>query len=162
MSETFLPVLDDDDVVYSCASTSCLQSLTPVYHCALRFITGCSCLTHHCELYAEAGMPSLTVRRYTHWMALVYKTLLYLGPTYTSENWKLLCRTIKLNFESLCSSCSNWSGQKKAFSYSAPSAWDALQSETETVRNRSLETFSSILRKQTTKFLRSVLVMIKK
>ena len=79
MSATFLPILGYGDVVYMSASTSCLQSLTPVYHCALRFITGCSRLTHHCELYAKAGMPSLNMRR---WMTVIYKALLGLVSTY--------------------------------------------------------------------------------
>ena len=39
-------------------------------------------LTHHCDLYVKAGMPSLSIRRYTHWMTLIYKTLLGLVPTY--------------------------------------------------------------------------------
>jgi len=84
ISATFLPVLDYGDVLYMCSLTSCLQSLTPVYHCALRFITGWSRLTHHCELYDKAGMPSLNGRRYTHWTTLVYKALIGLVPTYSS------------------------------------------------------------------------------
>lgn len=82
ISGTFRPVLNYGDAVYMGASTSGLQSSTPVHHCALRFITGCSSLTHHCELSAKAGLPSLNVRRFTHWMTQVYKALLGLVPAY--------------------------------------------------------------------------------
>lgn len=37
------------------ASTECLQSLDVVYRCAVRFVTGCRRLTHHCVLYAKSG-----------------------------------------------------------------------------------------------------------
>ncbi len=36
------------------ASQKCLQSLHTAYHCALRFVTGCKRLTHHCTLYAKS------------------------------------------------------------------------------------------------------------
>lgn len=68
VSATFLPLLDYGDVLYMTASAKCLQSLNTVYHCALRFVTGCSRLTHHCDLNAKSGWPSLSVRRYLHWL----------------------------------------------------------------------------------------------
>uniref|UniRef100_A0A3B3BNA3 Reverse transcriptase domain-containing protein n=1 Tax=Oryzias melastigma TaxID=30732 RepID=A0A3B3BNA3_ORYME len=76
VAATFLPLIDYGDVLYMNASSACLQPLNTVYHCALRFVTGCSRLTHHCELYARAEWTSLSMRRYTHWITLVYKTLL--------------------------------------------------------------------------------------
>lgn len=82
VSATFLPILDYRDVLYMSASGKCLQSLNVVYHCALRFITGCSRLTHHCELYTLSGWPSLSTRRYMHWMILIYKALLGLVPSH--------------------------------------------------------------------------------
>ena len=149
ISATFMPVLDYCDVVYMCASTSCLQSLTPVYHSALRFITGCSRLTHHCELYAEVGLPSLSERRFTHWMTLVYKALLGLVPAY------LCCflQSIKSRYALRSNNILHlavprvWTEMgKKAFSFSAPSAWNTLQSELKMSELDSLEAFRSFLK----------------
>ena len=146
-----MPLLDYGDVVYMSASSSCLQALTPVYHCALRFITGCGRLTHHCDLYVKAGMPSLSIRRYTHWMIFIYKTLLGLVPTYLCT---LLRRTgsryaLRSNdFLHYFAPRVRTEKGKKAFSFSAPSDWNALQSELKLSEFASLEVFHSILRKR--------------
>lgn len=89
-------------ILYMSLSPSSLQSLTPVYHCALRFITGWSHLTHHCELHSRAGKPSLNIGWYTHWMTLVYKALLgplhfYLFIHFSSENRRQLCLMLKVH-----------------------------------------------------------------
>ena len=54
----------------------CLERLDASYHSALRFLTNCKALTHHCTLYAKAGLPSLPVRRLSHWYTFIYKALL--------------------------------------------------------------------------------------
>ena len=64
---TFWPVLDYGDLIYMNAPAHCLERLDAAYHSALRFVTNCKALTHHCTLYAKAGLPSLTVRRLSHW-----------------------------------------------------------------------------------------------
>lgn len=66
VSATFLPLLDYGDVLYMHAPVTCLRSLDTVYHCALRFVTGCKNVTHHCTLYKKAEWSSLSVRRFTH------------------------------------------------------------------------------------------------
>lgn len=54
----FLPVLEAGDVVYLCVSPGCLQSLTLVCHCARRFISDCSCLSHlYLHLYSVNWKP---------------------------------------------------------------------------------------------------------
>ena len=94
-------------------------------------------------------MPSLDIRRYTHWMTLVYKALLGLGPCYLStflrrneshyalrSNDILYLSVPRVRTET----------GKKAFSYSAPSTWNALQSELKLTELVSLDVFRSTLR----------------
>lgn len=52
VESTFLPVLDYGDVLYMRTSAELLQKLDSVYHGALRFISNCGFLTHHCSLYS--------------------------------------------------------------------------------------------------------------
>lgn len=66
VSAIFLLLLDYGDVLYMNVSAKCLLSLNSVYHCALRFITGCRHLTHHCELYTKVNWPPLSVQSYFH------------------------------------------------------------------------------------------------
>ncbi len=70
MSATFLPILDYGYVVDQ------LSSLDALYHGALRFITDCKCITHHCELYERVAWPSLRIRRKMYWHLLIYKAIL--------------------------------------------------------------------------------------
>ena len=56
--------------------------LDAAYHSALRFVTNCKALTHHCALYARASLPSLTVRRLSHWYMFIYKAMLGKLPPY--------------------------------------------------------------------------------
>ncbi len=65
VSATFLPILD-----------YLLSSLDDLYHGALRFITDCKCIMHHCELYERAAWPSLKIRRKMHWHLFIYKAIL--------------------------------------------------------------------------------------
>ena len=68
ITATFLPLLDYGDLLFMNAPDQYLKKLDTVYHCALRFITGCSYQVHHCFLYAAANCPSLPVRRLSHWL----------------------------------------------------------------------------------------------
>ena len=43
-------------------------STAAVYHSAIRFVTKAPYTTHHCDLYALVGWPSLHIRRQTHWL----------------------------------------------------------------------------------------------
>ena len=62
-----LPILDFGDVIYKIASNTLLSKLDVVYHSAIRFVTKAPYTTHHCDLYALVGWPSLHIRRQTHW-----------------------------------------------------------------------------------------------
>ena len=70
------PVLDHGDLIYINAPAHCLERLDAAYHSALRCVTNCKALTHHCTLYAKAGLPSLTGRRLSHWYMFIYKAML--------------------------------------------------------------------------------------
>ena len=73
---TFLPVLDYGDLLYMNAPINYLSKLDAAYQSALRFLTNCKALTHHCTLYTKAVLPSLTVRRLSHWYIFIYKAML--------------------------------------------------------------------------------------
>ena len=73
---TILPILDFGDVIYKIASNTLLNKLDAVYHCVIRFVTQAPYTTHHCDLYALVGWPSLHTRRQPHWLQVIYKSLL--------------------------------------------------------------------------------------
>jgi hypothetical protein len=68
---TFLPILDFGDVIYKIASNSLLSKLDAVYHSAICFITKAPYTTHHCDLCALIGWPSLHIRHQTHWLQVI-------------------------------------------------------------------------------------------
>uniref|UniRef100_A0A8C7L5R6 Reverse transcriptase domain-containing protein n=1 Tax=Oncorhynchus kisutch TaxID=8019 RepID=A0A8C7L5R6_ONCKI len=82
---TILPILDFGDVIYKIASNTLLNKLDAVYHSAIRFITKAPHTTYHCDLYALVGWPSLHTRRQTHWLQVIYKSLLGKAPPYLSS-----------------------------------------------------------------------------
>ena len=56
---TILPIPDFSDVIYKIASNPLLNILDAVYQSAIRFVTKAPHTTHHCDLYALVGWPSL-------------------------------------------------------------------------------------------------------
>uniref|UniRef100_A0A669C6E9 ribonuclease H n=1 Tax=Oreochromis niloticus TaxID=8128 RepID=A0A669C6E9_ORENI len=79
---TFLPLLDYGDLLFMNAPAHYLKRLDTVYRCALRFITGYGNRVQHCSFYAAAKCPSLHIRRLSHWLIFIYKSLLGLVPSY--------------------------------------------------------------------------------
>jgi hypothetical protein len=73
---TILPILDFGSVIYKIASNTLLNKLDAVYHSAIRFVTKPQYTTHHCDLYALVGWPSLHTCPQTHWLQVIYKSLL--------------------------------------------------------------------------------------
>ena len=63
---TILPILDFGDVIYKIAPNTLLSKLDVVYHSAIRFVTKAPYTTHHCDLYALIGWPSLHICHQTH------------------------------------------------------------------------------------------------
>jgi hypothetical protein len=82
---TILPILDFGDVIYKIASNALHSKLDVVDHSAIRFITKAPYTTHHCDLYAPVGWPSLHIRRQTHWLQVIYKSLLGKAPPHLSS-----------------------------------------------------------------------------
>jgi hypothetical protein len=80
-----LLILDFCDVIYKIASITLLSKLDAVYHSAIHFATKAPYTTHHCNLYALAGWSSLHIRRQTHWLQVIYKSLLCKAPPYLSS-----------------------------------------------------------------------------
>ena len=71
---TILPILDN--VIYKIASNTLLSKMDAVYHSALHFVTKAPYKTHHCDLYALVGWPSLHIRRQTHCFQAIYTSML--------------------------------------------------------------------------------------
>ncbi|KAK0136519.1 RNA-directed DNA polymerase from mobile element jockey [Merluccius polli] len=84
IESVFMPVLDYGDIIYRNASMSSLKILDVIYHSAIRFATSASYNTHHCTLYATIGWPSLTERRFKHWIQFIYKAIIGKLPSYIS------------------------------------------------------------------------------
>lgn len=131
MESTFLPILDYGDVFYRNTTKALLKSVDSVYHSALRFITNSKYHTHHCALYEMVGWPSLHIRRHKHWLILVYKALVgqlpqYLSSllTFNSQGYNLRSsRYILLNVPLMKTEFG-----KTAFTYSASTVWNEIQS----------------------------------
>ena len=149
VSSTFLPVVDYGDVLYMCASSKSLAALDTVYHSALRFFTGCGRLTHHCQLYSMSGWPSLSTRRETHWLLMIYKALLGMVPPYLcsllrrTEN-RYALRSSDIYFLSISRVRTELG--KKAFSYAAPLTWNNIQAELKLSELVSLGVFRHFLK----------------
>lgn len=126
-----MSVLDYGDIIYMNASSQSLHTLDTVYHGALRFITNCKALTHHCELYARVGWSALTTRRWNHWMTVIYKAILGLLPPYL-QTYITQKRIGSYNLRSqelflLSVPKARTELGKRAFRYAAPTAWNELQ-----------------------------------
>ena len=80
-----LPILDFGDVIYKIAFNTLLSNLDAVYYSAICFVTKAPYTTHHCDLYALVGWPSLHIRHQTHWLQVIYKSLLGKAPPYLSS-----------------------------------------------------------------------------
>jgi hypothetical protein len=82
---TILPILDFSNVIYKIASNTLLSKLDIVYHSAIHFVTKAPYTTHHCDLYALVGWPTLHILCQTHWLQVIYKSLLGKAPIYLSS-----------------------------------------------------------------------------
>lgn len=100
-----------------CASNRYLPSLTPVYHCAMTFITGCSRLTHH-HLYSNAKSADIHILwPWSKFIIVLLPTSLctciqrpdniFVLQSKDSLHLYLLCvnRTAPESFELLCPLC---------------------------------------------------------
>uniref|UniRef100_A0A8K9WQN7 Reverse transcriptase domain-containing protein n=1 Tax=Oncorhynchus mykiss TaxID=8022 RepID=A0A8K9WQN7_ONCMY len=127
---TILPILDFGDVIYKIASNTLLNKLDAVYHSAICFVTKAPYTTYHCDLYALVGWPSLHTRRQTHWLQVIYKTLLGKVPPYLSSLVTIAaptCSTRSSIYISLVTPKTNSSFGCLSFQFSAANDWNELQ-----------------------------------
>ena len=107
-----------------------IRSIDTLYHGTLRFILNCTTLTHHCTLYTRVGCPSLVTRRLSHWYTFIYKAILGLLPFYFGHFLVQKCGGYSLrSLDFILLTVPNVRTEfgKRAFMYSAPSSWNALQ-----------------------------------
>uniref|UniRef100_A0A674F593 Reverse transcriptase domain-containing protein n=1 Tax=Salmo trutta TaxID=8032 RepID=A0A674F593_SALTR len=150
---TILPILDFGDVIYKIASNTLLNKLDAVYHSAIRFVTKAPYTTHHCDLYALVGWPSLHNRRQTHWLQVIYKTLLGKVPPYLRSLVTIAaptCSTRSSRYISLVTPKTNSSFGRLSFQFSAANDWNELQKSLKLETLISLTSFKHQLSEQLT------------
>uniref|UniRef100_A0A674E5U0 Reverse transcriptase domain-containing protein n=1 Tax=Salmo trutta TaxID=8032 RepID=A0A674E5U0_SALTR len=150
---TILPILDFGDVIYKIASNALLNKLDAVYHSAIRFVTKAPYTTHHCDLYALVGWPSLHNRRQTHWLQVIYKTLLGKVPPYLRSLVTIAaptCSTRSSRYISLVTPKANSSFGRLSFQFSAANDWNELQKSLKLETLISLTSFKHQLSEQLT------------
>lgn len=96
----------------------------------IRFANKAAYTTHHCDLYALVGWPSLHTHRQTHWLQVIYKTLLGKVPPYLSSLVTIAaptCSTCSSRYISLVTPKTNSSFGRLSFQFSAGNDWNELQ-----------------------------------
>jgi hypothetical protein len=125
---TILPNLDFGNVIYKIASNTLLSKPDAVYHSAIRFVTKAPYTTHHCDLYALVGWPSLHICRKTHWLQVIYKSMLVIAPPYLSSLVTITTPALRSSrYISLVISKANTSFGRLSFQFSAANDWNELQ-----------------------------------
>ena len=119
-------------MIYRNASNSVLKMLDPVYHSAIRFITGDAYQTHHCNLYDKVGWPSLSNRRDIHWYLFIFKSLVGKQPPYITSmlDWKTFGPHNTRSSDLLLLERPNAGHNRRqnSFVFTAPEMWNDLQS----------------------------------
>jgi hypothetical protein len=99
-------------------------------HSAIRFVTKAPYSTHHLDLYALVGWPSLQICRQTHWLQVIYKSLLGKAPPYLSSLVTIAASTHSTRsnrYISLVIPKANTSFGHLSFLFSAANGWNELQ-----------------------------------
>ena len=147
---TSLPILDFGDVIYKIACNTLLNKLDAVYHSTIRFVTKAPYTTHHCDLYALIGWSSLHIRCQTHWLQVIYKSLLGKAPPYLSSLVTTATPTRSSRYISLVTPKANTSFGHLSFQFSAANDWNELQKSLELETHISLTNFKRQLSEQLT------------
>ena len=127
---TILPILDFGNDIYKLGSNILLNKLDVVYHSAIHLVTKAPYTTHHCDLYALVDWPSLHTRCQTHWLQVIYKTLLGKVPHYLSSLVTIAsptCSTRSSRYISLVTPKTNSFFGRLSFQFSAANDWNELQ-----------------------------------
>ena len=93
-------------------------------HSAIRFVTKAPYTTHHYNLYALVGWPLLHTRRQTHWLQVIYKSLLGKAPPYLSSLVTIAAPTRSSRYISLVTPKANSSFGRLSFQFSAANDWN--------------------------------------
>ena len=112
-----------------------------VFHSVIRFVTKAPYNTHHCDLYSLVGWPSLHTQRQTHWLQVIYKSLLSKAPPYLSSLVTITVPTRSMRsskYISLVTPKANSYFGRLSFQLSAASDWNKLQ------KSLKLETLTSL------------------
>ena len=131
---TILPILDFGVVIYRIASNTLLNKLDAVYHSAIRFVTKAPYTTHHCDLYALVGWPSLHTCRQTHWLQVIYKSLLGKASPYLSSLVTIATPTCSMRYSryiALVIPKANTYFGRRSLQFSAANVWNELQKSLE-------------------------------
>ena len=110
--------------------------------------------THHCDLYALVGWPSLHTRQ-THWLQIIFKTLLCKVPPYLSSLVNIAaptCSTRSSRYISLVTTKNNSSFGRLSFQFSAANDWNELQKSLKLKTLFSLTSFKQQLSEQLTDY----------
>ncbi|XP_052318847.1 thioredoxin domain-containing protein 12 isoform X23 [Oncorhynchus keta] len=125
-----------------------------VYHSAIRFVTKAPYTTHHCDLYALVGWPSLHTRRQTHWLQVIYKSLLGKAPSYLSSLITIAAPTLSTRSSRYISLVTtpkdNSSFGCLSFQFSAANDWNELQNSLKLETHISITSFKHQLSEQLT------------
>ncbi|CDQ72748.1 unnamed protein product [Oncorhynchus mykiss] len=130
VKRTILPVLDFGDVIYKIAANTLLSKLDAVYNSAIHFVTKAPYTTHHCDLYALGGWSSLHIRHQTHWLQVIYKSLLGKAPLYLNSLVTIATSnrsTHSSRYISLVTPKANTSFGRHSSQFSAVNDWNELQ-----------------------------------
>ena len=154
---TILPILDFGDVIYKIASNTqtAFNLLSNQCH---PFCHQSPIPTHHCDLYALVGWPSLHIHRQTHWLHVIYKFLL--APPYLSSLVSIAaptCSTCSSRYFSLVIPKASSSFGRLSFQFSAANDWNKLQQSLKLETHISLTNFKHQLSEQPIYCLTSLL-----
>ena len=153
VKRTILPILDFGDVIYKIAPNTLLSKLDVVYHNVIRFITKAPYTTHHCDLYALVGWHSLHIRHQTHWLQVIYKSLLGKALPYLSSLVTIAtptCSTHSSRYIALVIPKANTSFGRLSFPFSAANDWNELKKSLKLGSYISLSNFKHQLSEQLT------------
>ena len=138
------------------ASNTLLSKLDAVYHSAIRFVTKApytTYTTHHCDLYALVGWSSLHIRCQTHWIHVIYKSLLGKAPPYLRSMVTIATPTHSMHsnrYISLVIPKANTSFGRLSLQLSAANDWNELQKSLKLESYISLSNFKHQLSEQLT------------
>jgi hypothetical protein len=153
VKRTILPILDFGDVIYKIASNTLLNKVDAVYHSAIRFVTKAPYSIHHCDLYTLVGWPSLHTHRQTHWLQVIYKSLLGKAPPYLNSQVTIAAptrSTLSSRYISLVTPKANSSFGRLSLPFSAANDWNKLQKPLKLETHISLTSFKHQLSEQLT------------